>query len=74
MIKIIVIAKKPKPGLIYQALEKYDIDLTSSFYVGDSESDYLLAQYFHIPFYGIHFHGNKSTTVQSLKEVCEYLR
>ncbi|MCD7808955.1 MAG: HAD-IIIA family hydrolase [Erysipelotrichaceae bacterium] len=67
--------KKPKPGLILQALEKYDIDLASSFYCGDSESDYLLAQYFHLPFYGIHFQGNNSTiAVQSLKEVCEYLR
>ncbi len=31
--------RKPEPGLIYRALRKYNIDLSSSFMIGDSCSD-----------------------------------
>ena len=31
--------RKPKPGLIYQAAEKYNIDLSASYMVGDDERD-----------------------------------
>lgn len=31
--------RKPKPGLILQAAKKYNIDLTASWMIGDSESD-----------------------------------
>ncbi|MCX4267584.1 MAG: HAD-IIIA family hydrolase [Lachnospiraceae bacterium] len=31
--------RKPKPGLIYQAAEKYNICLTDSYFVGDEERD-----------------------------------
>lgn len=31
--------RKPKPGLIYRALRKYNIDLTASYMVGDSCTD-----------------------------------
>ena len=37
--KIDCICRKPKPGLILQAAAKYNIDLSSSYMVGDSESD-----------------------------------
>jgi D,D-heptose 1,7-bisphosphate phosphatase len=33
--------RKPKPGLIFQAKEKYNIDLKSSYMVGDTLSDIL---------------------------------
>lgn len=33
--------RKPKPGLIYQAQRDYDIDLTSSWVIGDKLSDIL---------------------------------
>nr|MCR5687218.1 HAD-IIIA family hydrolase [Lachnospiraceae bacterium] len=33
--------RKPKPGLIYMAMRKYNIDLSSSFMIGDSCSDVL---------------------------------
>lgn len=33
--------RKPKPGLLLQAAEKYNIDLSESWMVGDSESDIL---------------------------------
>ena len=45
--------KKPKTGMIDMALNDFDIDLSNSFYVGDSYSDYELAKKFNIDFYGI---------------------
>jgi histidinol-phosphate phosphatase family protein len=36
--------RKPKPGLIFQAQKKYQIDLTRSFLVGDSSKDILCAR------------------------------
>lgn len=37
--KIVCDCRKPKPGLLFQAADKYNIDLTQSYMVGDSESD-----------------------------------
>lgn len=51
--------KKPKPGMIEQALRDYDIDLSASIYCGDSEADYLLAKRFGLPFYGIDYAGEQ---------------
>ena len=31
--------RKPKPGMIYTAVEKYEIDLSSSWIIGDRDSD-----------------------------------
>ena len=31
--------RKPKPGLLLQAAEKYNIDLAASWMIGDSDSD-----------------------------------
>jgi D-glycero-D-manno-heptose 1,7-bisphosphate phosphatase len=45
--------KKPKTGMIDMALKDFEIDLSNSFYVGDSYSDYELAQKFNLDFYGI---------------------
>ena len=45
--------KKPKTGMIDQALKDYDIDLSNSLYIGDSYSDYKLANKFNLKFYGI---------------------
>lgn len=45
---------KPNPGLVNQALNKYpNIDLSKSFYVGDSLCDKELAKNFNLTFYGI---------------------
>lgn len=35
--------RKPKPGLVYQARDKWDIDLRASLLIGDSDSDEELA-------------------------------
>ena len=50
--------KKPKTGLIDNALNDFDIDLDNSFYAGDSYSDYNLAQKFNLDFYGIKGRNN----------------
>ena len=41
--------------MIEQARKDFLIDMNSSIYIGDSQVDYLLAQYFNLPFYGINF-------------------
>ena len=45
--------KKPKTGMIDMALKDFEIDISNSFYVGDSYSDYKLAKKFNLNFYGI---------------------
>lgn len=63
---------KPKPGLINQALTKYpDIDLSSSFYGGDSECDRGLAGKFNIKFYGINIDCDNN--ISSLKDIIKML-
>ncbi|MGC9309206.1 MAG: D-glycero-alpha-D-manno-heptose-1,7-bisphosphate 7-phosphatase [Candidatus Nanoarchaeia archaeon] len=41
--------KKPKPGLIHQAINKYNIDLNHSYIIGDMDSDIALAKNLGIP-------------------------
>lgn len=36
--------RKPKPGLLYDMREKYQIDLTNTFFIGDSHGDVRAAQ------------------------------
>jgi len=31
--------RKPKPGMLFQAVKKFNIDLSKSYMIGDSESD-----------------------------------
>lgn len=65
---------KPKPGLIKQALEKYNnIDLASSFIVGDSKSDIRLGKHFNLLIFGINIDSEDSIKVKSLEEVVEYI-
>ena len=42
--------RKPKPGLIRRAAEKWSIDLTLSLFIGDSDSDREAAQRAGVPF------------------------
>jgi D-glycero-D-manno-heptose 1,7-bisphosphate phosphatase len=42
--------RKPLPGLVLQAQQKWDIDLAASLFVGDGERDRLLAERCGIPF------------------------
>ncbi len=36
--------RKPNPGMLYEAAEKHDLDLTRSWMIGDNESDVLTGQ------------------------------
>ncbi len=64
--------KKPKPGLILQALKKYpEIELDKSFFVGDSEVDIGIASYFDLPIYAIKREStySKSKRIEDLSDV-----
>lgn len=62
---------KPKPGMINQALEKYDIDLSKSFFSGDTINDEGIANYFSLDFYAIGYNDeiNSGQKVKDLLEV-----
>lgn len=63
---------KPNPGLINKALSKYpDIDLSKSFYVGDSLCDKQLAQSFNLTFYGINILCKNK--IHSLSDIIKFL-
>ena len=42
--------RKPRPGLVFAAQKKWNIDVSASLYVGDSDQDKLLAERCGIPF------------------------
>jgi len=42
--------RKPRPGLLLEAQQKWHIDLSASLLIGDSDRDRLLAERCHIPF------------------------
>jgi len=42
--------RKPRPGLVLEAQQKWDIDLSASLLIGDSQRDRLLAERCGIPF------------------------
>jgi D-glycero-D-manno-heptose 1,7-bisphosphate phosphatase len=44
--------RKPKPGLILKAAQKWEVDLAQSVFIGDNESDQQLASNCGIPFLG----------------------
>lgn len=72
--------KKPKPGMIHHALEKYPaIDLSESFMVGDSIGDVGLAESVGLAAYGIGLSSKdiaykKCKWVSSLAEAIEDLK
>jgi D-glycero-D-manno-heptose 1,7-bisphosphate phosphatase len=43
--------RKPLPGLIFFAKEKWDIDLSKSIMIGDTEKDYFAAKNSNVEFY-----------------------
>lgn len=48
--------RKPSPGLIEQAMEKYDIDMSKSVYIGDRDDmDGELARRFHLNFIHVNY-------------------
>jgi D-glycero-D-manno-heptose 1,7-bisphosphate phosphatase len=62
-------------GLIKQALEKYpSIDISQSFFCGDSLCDMELAKSLNIRFFGINLNSNTSITIASLKDILNFIK
>ncbi len=66
------ICKKPKPGMIFQAMQDYEIDMNQSIYCGDSLCDQQLAKQMNLRFFGINMQGEKQI-FHSIKDVGELL-
>ena len=49
--------RKPNPGMIMKAIKKWNIDSSSSFFIGDKKTDMIAAKKTNIKFY---FKSNKS--------------
>jgi D-glycero-D-manno-heptose 1,7-bisphosphate phosphatase len=58
--------RKPLPGLVRAAQQKWDIDLSASLLIGDSERDRLLAERCGIPFARV-LEGRVIETIQTRK-------
>lgn len=67
--------KKPKPGMILKACEKYNIDMSKSFVAGDTFSDEKIAEYFQLKFFGINYDSknSKNSKVNNLLDIIPYL-
>ena len=64
---------KPRPGMIHAALQKYpDIDMTQSFFAGDSAADEGIATVCHLPFYGVKRAG--PNRIESLSDLTALIR
>ena len=73
------VCRKPKAGMIFQALEKYSIDLGASFLVGDRKSDIEVAVSVNCKSIFIDHDYDEvkpvaqNITLKSLKEAAEYI-
>jgi len=67
--------RKPLPGLILSAKEKWSIDLNNSIMVGDTEKDYFAAQNCNLKFYLIKNKYNISLkTANKLTDISEFIK
>ena len=57
--------RKPLPGLIYAAQKKWNIDLSQSIMIGDTEKDYLAAKHSNVDFYLVSNDENIDTNVEN---------
>jgi len=57
--------RKPKPGLLLQAAERYDADLARCVFIGDSYTDFLAAEAAGCPFIGVES-GRQGPRLRSL--------
>lgn len=64
---------KPRPGMIYNALNKYpNIDIDSSIFIGDSLVDKELAEIFNMNFYGVNI--DCKNKIRNILEIKKYIR
>ena len=63
---------KPRPGMIHAALRKYpDIDMTQSFFAGDSAADEGIAAACTLPFYGVK--RDCENRIESLSDLISFI-
>ena len=68
------ICKKPKTGMVDNALKDFDIDLEKSIYIGDSVGDKKLAHAFNLKFYGVKgINNNDVFKYESIYDVAKLL-
>lgn len=63
--------RKPKTGLFYKAMHKYNIDLKNSFFIGDSFTDLLSAVNLKIKF-ALVLQGHYSETIKKTSETIRH--
>lgn len=68
--------KKPKPGMILKACEKYNIDMSKSFVAGDRPGDEGIAEFFNLRFFGVNYcpKNNKNIEVENLLDIIPYIK
>ncbi len=68
--------RKPKPGMVLKACEKYNIDMNKSFVVGDTRSDEGLVEYFKLKFFGVNYspENKNNLRVNSLLDIIKYIK
>jgi len=47
------LCRKPLPGMVYEAAERYNVDVKRSIFIGDGEVDKKVAEFAKVPFYEI---------------------
>lgn len=62
------VCRKPKPGLLLQAIKDFRIDIASSWLIGDSESDIETANFVGLKSIKIQENGNLMNTVRMIKK------
>lgn len=70
-LKVVCECRKPKLGLLEQARREHDIDLTRSFYVGDTDTDALTAQGFGAKFFQIGDNSEVSEEIEKEFKIIE---
>ncbi|MDY0131100.1 MAG: D-glycero-beta-D-manno-heptose 1,7-bisphosphate 7-phosphatase [Desulforegulaceae bacterium] len=60
--------RKPKPGLFFQAKDKYNLDLSNSVMIGDSSKDIIAAENANIKFKILVLTGNGKKSQKELEE------
>jgi mannose-1-phosphate guanylyltransferase / phosphomannomutase len=65
--KIICNCRKPKIGLVLEAIKKYNINLKKSYFIGNSASDYLCAKQAQVKYINISKSGPVKNLLDALK-------
>ena len=68
--------KKPKPGMILKACEKYNIDMDKSFVCGDTCNDEGIAEYFGLKFFGVNYtsKNKKNIKINNLLDIIPHIK